>query len=124
MSTFARFGAIREVDILLFKTAGLSPTSLAVVSVPTGSALNQPQRTRSAENEHGIWSARTCPRFEGGDMSPQSKNWLASALAPPFCESCAFLRQKISQFNLRGSRRRRVCCWTGHSGTTSPGSGD
>jgi hypothetical protein len=22
-----------------------------------------------------VWSARTCPRFESGDMSPQSKTW-------------------------------------------------
>ena len=30
--------------------------------------------TRLSRFRDGIWSARTCRRFESGDMSPQSKN--------------------------------------------------
>ncbi len=51
-----------------------------------------------------LWSARTCPRLESGDMSPHSKASEASAAKPPrpdcvtghnfmfFCLSCPLVR--------------------------------
>jgi hypothetical protein len=36
-----------------------------------------------ASSRAGTWSARTCPRFEGGDVSPHSKKWLVGSLASP-----------------------------------------